>query len=68
MENTFKSICGGGVRMRIQSKVLWGYAEYGPQGPEEMCLSLEHVEHQNPSKTSEKMVYFDRVTVSLHIL
>jgi len=35
------------------------------QGPEEMCLSLEH---QKPSKTSEKMGYFDRVTVSLHIL
>ena len=39
------------------------------QGPEEMCLSLEH---QNPSKTSEIMGYFDRVddrvTVSLHIL
>ena len=35
------------------------------QGPEEMCLSLEH---QNPSKTSEKMGYFDRVAVSLHIL
>ena len=35
------------------------------QGPEEMGLSLEH---QNPSKTSEKMGYFDRVTVSLHIL
>ena len=35
------------------------------QGPEEMCLSLEH---QNPSKTSKKMGYFDRVTVSLHIL
>ena len=30
-----------------------------------MCLSLEH---QNPSKPSEKMGYFDRVTVSLHIL
>ena len=30
-----------------------------------MCLSLKH---QNPSKTSEKMGYFDRVTVSLHIL
>ena len=28
------------------------------QGPEEMCLSLEH---QNPSKTSKKMGYFDRV-------
>ena len=38
---------------------------YFPQGPEEMCLSLEH---QNLSKTSEKMGYFDRVTVSLHIL
>jgi len=25
------------------------------------------LEHQNPSKTSEKMGYFDRVTVSLHI-
>jgi len=37
----------------------------GAQGPEEMCLSLEH---QNPSKTSEKMGYFDRVTVSLHNL
>ena len=40
-----------------------------PQGPEEMCLSLQH---QNPSKTSEIMGYFDRiddrVTVSLHIL
>ena len=35
------------------------------QGPEEICLSLEH---QSPSKTSEKMGYFDRVTVSLHIL
>ena len=36
-----------------------------PQGPEEMFLSLEH---QNPSKTSEKTGYFDRVSVSLHIL
>ena len=37
------------------------------QGPEEMGLSLEH---QNPSETSEKMGYFDRVrvTVSLQIL
>ena len=35
------------------------------QGPGEMCLSLEH---QNSYKTSEKMGYFDRVTVSLHIL
>ena len=39
-----------------------------PQGPKEMCLSLEH---QSPSKTSEIMGYFDRfddrVTVSLHI-
>ena len=43
--------------------------ESGAQGPEEMCLSLEH---QNPSKTSEKMGYFDRVndrvTVLLQIL
>ena len=38
---------------------------YRSQGPEEMCLWLEH---QNSSKTSEKMGYFDRVTVSLHIL
>ena len=35
------------------------------QGPEEMCLLLEH---QNPSKTSEKMGYCNRVTVSSHIL
>ena len=39
------------------------------QGPEEICLSLEH---QNPSKTSEIMGYFDRfddrITVSLHII
>ena len=35
------------------------------QGPHEMCLSLEN---QNPSKTTEKVGYFDRVTVSLHIL
>ena len=34
------------------------------QGPGEMCFSLEHgLEHQNLSKTSEKMDYFDRVTV-----
>ena len=26
------------------------------------------LEHQNPLKTSEKMDYFDRVTVLLHIL
>ena len=38
--------------------------ERSPQGPEEMCLSLEH---QNTSKTSEKVGYFDRVTVSLHL-
>ena len=30
-----------------------------------MCLSLEH---QYPSKTSKKIGYFDRVTVSSHIL
>ena len=33
-------------------------AQLVAQGPEEMCLSLEH---QNPSQTSEKMGYFDRV-------
>ena len=42
---------------------VWTEAE--SQGPEEMCLSLEH---QNPAKTAEKMGYFDRVTFSLHIL
>ena len=30
------------------------------------CVFL--LEHQNPSKTSEKMGFFDRVKVSLHIL
>ena len=35
------------------------------QGLEEMCSLLAH---QNPSKTSGKMGYFDRVTVSVHIL
>ena len=40
-------------------------AQKQSQGPEEMCLSLEY---QNPSKTSEIMGYFDRVTVSLHVL
>ena len=35
------------------------------QGLEKMCLSLEH---QNLLKTSEKMGYFDRITVLLHIL
>ena len=34
------------------------------QGPEEMCF----LEYQNPSKTFEKMGYFNRFTVSLHIL
>ena len=43
-------------------KSFWGIP---PQGPEKLCLSLEH---QNLSKTSEKMGYFDRVTVSSHIL
>ena len=45
--------------------LLRSLREYTAQGPEEICLSLEH---QNPSKTSEIMGYFDRVTVSLHIL
>ena len=51
---------GGGGVIVASGDVLM----VGAQGPEEMCLSLEH---QNPSKTSEKMGYFDRVT-SLHIL
>ena len=32
------------------------------QGPEEMCLSLEH---QNPLKISEILGYFDRVPIAL---
>ena len=40
------------------------YFTHHTQGPEEMCL----LEYQNPSKTSEKMGYFSRVTVLLHIL
>ena len=31
-------------------------------------ITQHSLEHQNPSKTSEKMGYFDRVTVSLDIL
>ena len=55
---------------RTQPGLLFGKtsrvtAPIVPQGSEEMCLSLEH---QKLSKTSEKMGYFDRVTVSLHIL
>ena len=50
--------------LRVHIKVFF-FSRHQPQGPEEMCLSLEH---QNSSKTSEKMGYFDRVTVSLHIL
>ena len=50
-------------------KIARGNTLSTPQGPEEIGLSLEH---QNPSKTSEIMGYFDRVddrvTVSLHIL
>ena len=46
---------------------IWQSSVSTSQGPEEMCLSLEH---QNPSKTSEKMFFFFfyRVTASLHIL
>ena len=44
---------------------IWQSSVSTSQGPEEMCLSLEH---QNPSKTSEKMGVFYRVTASLHIL
>ena len=55
------------VGFGVQCQGLLNQSE--PQGPEEMCLSLEH---QNPSKTSEIMGYFDRVddrvTVSLQIL
>ena len=47
------------------ARLFWQASVTTPQSPEKMCLSLEH---QNPSKTSEKMGYFDRVTVSLHIL
>ena len=51
------------------NRIMITKTTYKPQGPEEICLSLEH---QNPSKTSEIMGYFDRVddrvTVSLHIL
>ena len=51
------------------TECIYIYIVVIPQGPEEICLSLEH---QNPSKTSEIMGYFDRVddrvTVSLHIL
>ena len=62
------------VGVRLDDIALLGSEECrlalaSTQGPEEMCLSLEH---QNPSKTSETMGYFDhvfdRVTVSLHIL
>ena len=58
------------VGVRLDDIALLGTEECrlalaSTQGPEEMCLSLEH---QNPLKTSEKMGYFDRVTVSLHIL
>ena len=61
------------VGVRLDDIALLGSEECGlalasTQGPEEMCLSLEH---QNPSKTYEKRGYFDRVdrvTVSLHIL
>ena len=51
------------------NRIMITKTTYKPQGPKEICLSLEH---QNPSKTSEIMGYFDRVddrvTVSLHIL
>ena len=59
-ETLFKTRCS-----KIVYFVLYSRTKKPSQGPEEMCLSLEH---QNPSKTSEKMGYFDPVTVSLHIL
>ena len=55
-------------RMLMRKNVNNDFSKDSPivsQGPEEMCLSLEN---QNPSKTSEKMGYFESVTVSLHIL
>ena len=58
-----KEIQSGGEKMRNASAQQGASSK--AQGPEEICLSLEH---QSPSKTSEKMGYFDRVTVSLHIL
>ena len=53
------------MKINARRKYMLLQLQVMAQGPEEMCLSLEH---QNPSKTSEKMGYFDRVTVSLHIL
>ena len=53
------------MKINARRKYMLLQLQLMAQGPEEMCLSLEH---QNPSKTSEKMGYFDRVTVSLHIL
>ena len=38
--------------LRVHIKVFF-FSRHQPQGPEEMCLSLEH---QNSSKTSEKWV------------
>ena len=61
---SISSWLGLSLRARGQGFPLAKY-ECGPcrllssQGPEEMCLLLEH---QNPSKTSEQMCYFDRVT------
>ena len=58
------ALAGLSLRARGQEFPLAKY-ECGPcrllssQGPEEMCLSLEH---QNPSKTSEQMCYFDHIT------
>ena len=53
------------MKINARRKYMLLQLQLMAQGPEEMCLSLEH---QNLSKTSEKMGYFDRVTVSLHIL
>ena len=35
------------------ARLFWQASVTTPQGPEEMCLSLEH---QDPSKTSEKII------------
>ena len=71
--NVFGLLLWGSEFLNVFGLLLWeseflnvfGLLLWGSQDPEEKCLSLEH---QNPSKTSEKMGYFDRVTVSLHIL
>ena len=64
-ENERRKIYKDSRQDSVQRNISYTRYPKKSQGPEEMYLSLEH---QNPSKTSEKMGYFDRVTVSLHIL